>query len=100
MSYGHKLEYIWNVEPEDKMLPETEGRGQDIVLREKDGDLTQSYKRNRYTNGKFETKRQHKNATSNFDYITIADRLRTVSWSNNSHPTCVVKRFTGNQHSH
>ena len=27
----------------------------------------------------------------NFDYTTIADRLRTVSWSNRSHPTGVVK---------
>ena len=30
-----------------------------------------------------------KNATKNFDYTTIANRLRTVSWSNNSHPTGV-----------
>ena len=29
-----------------------------------------------------------KNATKNFDYTTIADRLRTVS----SHSTCVVKQ--------
>ena len=29
--------------------------------------------------------------TQNFDYILIADRLRTVSCSNNSHPTGVVK---------
>ena len=34
-----------------------------------------------------------KNATNNFDYTTIADRLRTVSWSNSSHPTGVVKPF-------
>ena len=34
---------------------------------------------------------KHKNATKNFDYTTIADRLRTVSWSNSSHPTGVVK---------
>ena len=34
---------------------------------------------------------QHKNATKNFDNTAIADRLRTVSWSNNSHPTGVVK---------
>ena len=27
------------------------------------------------------------NATKNFDYTTIAHRLRTVSWRNNSHPT-------------
>ena len=32
-----------------------------------------------------------KNATKNFDYSTIADRLRTVSWGKNSHPTGVVK---------
>ena len=34
-----------------------------------------------------------KNATKIIDYTctTIADRLRTVSWSNNSHPTGVVK---------
>ena len=34
---------------------------------------------------------QHKNATKSVDYTTIADRLRTVSWSNSSHPTGVVK---------
>ena len=34
---------------------------------------------------------QHKNATKNFDDTTIADRLRTVNWSDNSHPTGVVK---------
>ena len=32
-----------------------------------------------------------KNATKNFDYTTIADSLRTVSWSNSSHSTGVVK---------
>ena len=32
-----------------------------------------------------------KNATKNFDCTTIADRLRTVSWSNSSYPTDVVK---------
>ena len=31
-----------------------------------------------------------KNATKHFDYTTIADRLRMVSWSNRSHPTGVV----------
>ena len=35
--------------------------------------------------------RQDKNATKNFDYKTIADRLWTVSWNNKSHPTGVVK---------
>ena len=36
---------------------------------------------------------QHKNATKNFDYTTIADRRRTVSWGNDSHPTGVVKPY-------
>ena len=27
------------------------------------------------------------NATKKFDYTAVADRLRTVSWSNYSHPT-------------
>ena len=31
-----------------------------------------------------------KNATKNFDYTTIADRLRTVSWGNDSHPAGVL----------
>ena len=39
------------------------------------------------------------NATKKFDYTAVADRLRTVSWSNYSHPTGVVNRFTG-PHSH
>ena len=34
------------------------------------------------------------NATKKLDYTAIADRLRTVSWSNYSHPTGVVNRFT------
>ena len=38
---------------------------------------------------------QHKDATKNFDYTKIADRLRTVSWSNNGHPTGVVKWVYG-----
>ena len=54
-----------------------------LVQREKEGDLTQSYDKTPYTNRKFENQRTtHTNATKNFDYTTIADRLRTVSWSN------------------
>ena len=34
---------------------------------------------------------KHKNATKNFDYRTISDRLWTVSWSNDSCQTGVVK---------
>ena len=54
-----------------------------LIQREKEGDLTQSYDKTPYTNRKFENQRTtHTNATKNFDYTTIADRLRTVSWSN------------------
>ena len=35
------------------------------------------------------------NATKNFDYTTIADRLGTISWGNDSHPTGVVKPVYG-----
>ena len=64
----------------------------DSMNRENRRDLTQSYDRNPYTHRKVQkAKQQHKNPTKNFDYITIADRLRSVSWSNNSHPTGVVK---------
>ena len=40
---------------------------------------------------------QHKKATDHFDYTTIADRLRTASWSNDTHPTGVVKPVYGIQ---
>ena len=62
------------------------------TLREKGGDLTQPCDKNPYTHRTIQKATwQHKNATKNFDYTTIADRLRTVSWSNSSHPTGVVK---------
>ena len=32
-------------------------------------------------------------ATKMFDYTAITDRIRTVSWSNFSHPTGAVNRF-------
>ena len=44
------------------------------------------------------SKNQHdntKNATKNFDYTTIADRLTTVSWGNDIHPTVVVRPVYG-----
>ena len=40
---------------------------------------------------------QHKHATNSFDTTTIADRLRAVNWSNNSHQTGVVKQVYGRQ---
>ena len=57
---------------------------------EKDGDLTQSYDKNPIPTEKSKTNGQYKNATKNFDYTTIADRRRTVSWSNKSQTTGVA----------
>ena len=49
--------------------------------REKGRDLTQSYDKIPYTDRKIQKATgQHKNATKNVDYTTIADRLRTISW--------------------
>ena len=53
--------------------------------REKGRDVTQSYDNKKllhHQKNKKKTTWQHKNATQNFDYTTIADRLRMVSWSN------------------
>ena len=35
------------------------------------------------------------NATKKIDYTAVADRLRTVSWSNYGHPTGVVNLVHG-----
>ena len=53
--------------------------------------LTQSYNKSPYTNRNVKrANRQHKQRHKKFDLIAIADRLRTVSWSNYSHPTGVI----------
>ena len=58
--------------------------------------MTQSYDKSPYTHRKIQKATwQLKNATKNFDYTKIADRLRTVSWGNDSHPTDVVKPVNG-----
>ena len=38
-----------------------------------------------------QVKRQYKDAASKFNYTTIADPLRIVSWSNYCHPTGMIK---------
>ena len=64
--------------------------------REKGRDLTQSYYKSPCNHRKVQNATwQHKNATKNFDYTTIAVRLSTVSWRSNSHPTGVVKSVYG-----
>ena len=38
---------------------------------------------------------QYKDATKELDNTAIADKLKTVSWSRQSHPTGVVKPVSG-----
>ena len=65
-----------------------------VSPREKWRDLTQSYDKSPYTNRNVKrAKWQHKQRHKKFDYTAVADRLRTVSWSNYSHPTTVVNQF-------
>ena len=60
--------------------------------------LTQSYDKSPYTDRKIQkATSQYKKATKHFDYTTIADRLRTVSWGNDRQPNGVVKPVTGSQ---
>ena len=64
--------------------------------REKGRDLTQFYYKSPKPTGKKQKATwQHTNATNIFDYTTIVDRLRTVSWGNDSHPTGVFKPVYG-----
>ena len=74
------------------------------------GDFFYSYKRKKKRSDsvlwqKPLQKNQKRNVTTqkrhqNFDYTTIADRLRTVSWGNDIHPTGVIKTVTGSPPSH
>ena len=84
--------YNWNIVDFDVKQPIlTDWLYYNPNKREKGRDLTQSCVKNPYTHRTMQKATlQHKNATQNFDYTTIADRLRTVSWSNSSHPTGVV----------
>ena len=71
---------IWNRERREPLL----------TKRKKESDLTQSYDKSPYTSRN--VKRAGKGTTQttpqkNFDYTAIADRLRTVSWSNYGHPS-------------
>ena len=69
--------------------------------REKGSDLTQSYIKTPYNHRKLQKATTHnKKATNKFDYTTIADRLRTVSLSDDIHPIGVVKLVAGSKHSH
>ena len=65
-------------------------------FKEKGRYITQSYDKSPYTHRKtLKATLQHTNASKNVDYTTTADRLRTVSWGNDSHLTGVVKPVYG-----
>ena len=67
-----------------------------MTWREKGSDLNQSYDKSPYTNRNVKRAEwQHKQRHKKFDYTAIADRLRTVSWSNYGHPTGVVNLVYG-----
>ena len=67
-----------------------------VITRQKGGDLTQSYDKSPYTNRNIKrAKWQHKQRHKKFDQTAIADRLRTVSWSNYSQPIVVVNLVYG-----
>ena len=67
------------------------------MLSGKGRDLTQSYDKSPYIDRKIQKNNvtTPKKATKNFDCTTIADRLRTVRWGNDSHPTGVFKPVYG-----
>ena len=81
-----------------KAIVKTDGTQVFIISREKGRKLTQSYDKCPYTHRKIQ--KQRKNATKNFDDRAIADRLRMVSWTNDSHLIGGVNRFAGFQPSH
>ena len=56
--------------------------------------MTQSYDKNHYTNRKWKNPIDNtKTAPKDFDYTAIADRLRTLSWRYNMHPTTIAHRL-------
>ena len=68
----------------------------EVFFKKETKDRTQFYDKSPYNHRKLhKANRQHKNVTKNFGYTTIADRLRTVSLSNDSLPTGVVKPIYG-----
>ena len=71
--------------------PGLKNRSSQCTKRDRERYLTQFSVENPYTNRKCNNELTTQKRHQNFDCTTIADRLRTVSWSNNSHPTGVVK---------
>ena len=58
--------------------------------------MTQSYDKTPYTSGKLQTQNENTNTPPKcIDYTAVAKRIRTVRWSNYSHPNVVGNWFTG-----
>ena len=55
-------------------------------MQRKGREVTESYDKNPYTHKKSKKHVTTQKRHQNFDYTTIADRLMTVSWGNDSHP--------------
>ena len=67
-----------------------------LFYREKGRDLTQSYDKSPFTNRNVKGQGDNtNNATKKFDYRAVADRLRTVSWSNTATQLVWLTWFTG-----
>ena len=85
----HVPKVLWCIRKDTNQVVEMQ---LETSTKRKGRDLTQSYDKSPYTHRKIlKTTWQHKNANKKFDYTTILNRLRTVSWSNDCHPTGVVK---------
>ena len=67
-----------------------------ISFGEKRRDRTKSYDKIPNTNGRLK-QLDNKKSTKMFDYKAIVARIKTISWNNDSDPTCVLNRFTGYQ---
>ena len=77
--YGFRA-YVINVEHFKFIVRRQNMYVSGIIKGEKGRDPTQSCDKNPYTQRTIQRATwQHKNATKNFDYTTIADRPRTVS---------------------
>ena len=71
-----------------------------IKRKKKKETVRQFYEKRPFAHSKFRKATwQHKRANKNFNYVMIADRLRTLyySWSNESHRTGMVKPVHGIQ---
>ena len=66
-----------------------------LKLREKERDFLSPMTKAPYQQKIQQPIDNTKYANKNFDYTTIVNRLRTVSWSNYSHPTGVIKPVYG-----